>query len=306
VRPRFLFIFLLLSSLTVPGRTIKVREPVRFLALGDSYTIGQSVAITERWPVQFINGLTNLGYTVDELKIIAQTGWRTDNLKSAIGEQLPLTGYNLVSLLIGVNNQFQGGSQAAYANEFEALLQQAIFLAGGSPSHVFVLSIPDYAYTPFGNGNPAISDAIDEFNEINRIISEEYQVSYIDITPISRKGLAQPELVAADGLHPSGLMYAQWVQEVLRRVEREVGMSENQLNEGEVSFSLLNRHLKLNNMGSDAGLSIYDANGKKVMEDRLSFGEMKTVTLERFTEGLYFLVVRNQKRVIYTKKLLLF
>ncbi|MBK9356938.1 MAG: SGNH/GDSL hydrolase family protein [Bacteroidales bacterium] len=306
MRPGFLFIFLLLSSLAGSSRTIKVREPVRFLALGDSYTIGQSVAITDRWPSQFLNGLTNLGYNVGELKIIAQTGWRTDNLKSAIGEQLPLTGNNLVSLLIGVNNQFQGGSSTAYANEFEDLLRQAILLAGGSPRHVFVLSIPDYAFTPFGNGNPAISDEIDEFNEINRIISEEYQVSYIDITPISRKGLAQPDLVASDGLHPSGLMYDQWVQEILKCIEKDVGMPDNQLNESKVSFSLLNRYLKLNNTGSEAGLAIYDVNGKKIIEDRLPMGDLKTLNLSGLTGGLYFLVVRNQKRMIYKTKLLLF
>ncbi len=233
MKRRISVIFFLFFITSAIGQTIKVREPVSFLALGDSYTIGQSVGATERWPVQFMSELRRLGYGTGELKIIAQTGWRTDNLKNAINQQLPLNGYNLVSLLIGVNNQYQGGDILTYAKEFEELLVQSLSLAGGSPSHVFVLSIPDYAYTPFGNGSPDISAEIDEFNEINRLITQQYNVKYIDITPISRKGLAQPELVASDGLHPSGLMYAQWVAEILKHVEKEVGISENQIIEEE-------------------------------------------------------------------------
>lgn len=199
------FIFLL--KLQAYSQKISIGEPVHFLALGDSYTIGQSVSTSERWPNQLVSELSSQGFNVAELRIIAQTGWRTDNLQSAISQLLPLTGYNLVSLLIGVNNQFQGGSIQTYTQQFDDLLQQAIWLAGNDPRHVFVLSIPDYAYTPFGGGNSAISAAIDEFNSVNRFITETYNVRYIDITPISRKGLEDPSLVAIDGLHPSGKMY---------------------------------------------------------------------------------------------------
>jgi lysophospholipase L1-like esterase len=221
-------LFLLLLTLVSQGfsQTIRIKEPVRFLALGDSYTIGQSVSVDERWPEQFIAELVRLGYDVDELKIIAQTGWRTDNLQNAINQQMPLSGYNLVSLLIGVNNQYQGGSIQVYSQQFEALLQQAISLTGYNAARVFVLSIPDYAYTPFGNGNPEISAEIDAFNAVNRLITEANNVKYIDITPISRNGLEQPELVAGDGLHPSGLMYGLWVQEIVKHIEKEVGIQD--------------------------------------------------------------------------------
>ena len=298
------FFFLFYIS-AVTGQTIKVREPVSFLALGDSYTIGQSVGETERWPVQFLHELGRLGYGVGELKIIAQTGWRTDNLQNAINQQLPLNGYNLVSLLIGVNNQYQGGNIQTYAKEFEELLDQAIFIAGGSPSHVFILSIPDYAYTPLGNGNPNISAEIDEFNQINRQIADDYNVTYVDITPISRKGLVQPELVASDGLHPSGLMYAQWVAEILKNVEKEVGISEKLISEEKISYSLLNRQLSLNSTVNDSELFIYNLNGQMVMTEKLIAGSGSKVNLSALADGLYFLLVRDKERVIFTTKIFL-
>lgn len=305
MKRRVSVIFFLFFITSLNGQTIKVREPVSFLALGDSYTIGQSVGATERWPVQFMLELGRLGYGTGELKIIAQTGWRTDNLTNAINQQLPLNGYNLVSLLIGVNNQYQGGDIMTYAKEFEELLVQSLSLAGGSPSHVFVLSIPDYAYTPFGNGNPVISQEIDEFNEINRIISREYNVKYIDITPISRKGLAQPELVASDGLHPSGLMYAQWVAEILKNVEKEVGISEKPVIEEKVSYTLLNRQLSLNHTGNNSELLLYNLNGQMVMAEKLTDDSGAMANLNTLADGLYFLMVRDEKRVIFTTKIFL-
>jgi len=175
----FILAFVLKSA---EAQRIKIQDPVHFLALGDSYTIGQSVSIYDRWPNLLSNELTKLGYTVAEVKFIAQTGWRTDNLKNAIGQQQPLTGYNLVSLLIGVNNQYQGGSTATYYTEFEDLLNIALQLASGKPEHVFVLSIPDYAYTPYGGGSSFISNMIDEFNSINKIIKQSYGIKYIYIT----------------------------------------------------------------------------------------------------------------------------
>ncbi|MHC1776677.1 MAG: GDSL-type esterase/lipase family protein [Lentimicrobium sp.] len=305
MKRRISLIFFFFCIAAANGQTIKVREPVNFLALGDSYTIGQSVGATERWPVQFMLELGRLGYGTGELKIIAQTGWRTDNLQNAINQQLPLNGHNLVSLLIGVNNQYQGGNTQTYAKEFEELLEQAISIAGGSPSHVFVLSIPDYAYTPYGNGNPDISAEIDEFNQINRIIAEEYSVKYIDITPISRKGLAQPELVASDGLHPSGLMYFQWIEEILKSVEKEVGISEKPIIEEKVSYTLLNRQLSLNHTGNNSEMVIYNLNGQKVVSERLTVDSGTMVNLNALADGLYFLLVRDEERVIFTTKIFL-
>ena len=184
----------------------------KFLALGDSYTIGESVTVAERWPVQLAKALRGKKIAVEDPWIIATTGWRTDDLKKAILAAKPSNDFDMVSLLIGVNNQYQGKPVAEYAPEFEELLKMAIVFAGGDKKRVFVVSIPDYGYTPFGKGNQEkISKQIDEFNEVNRSIALRYGVPYIDITGISRRGLAEPHLVASDGLHPSGEMYKAWV-----------------------------------------------------------------------------------------------
>ena len=196
---------------------------VRFLALGDSYTIGASVDETERWPVQLSNSLVERGFVMDELTIVATTGWRTDNLKQAILDANLPKHYSLVSLLIGVNDQYQGYDKNWYEPRFEELLNMAIDLAGGNKKAVFVLSIPDYAYTPFGqeSNEESISKEINVFNNINRSITESYGITYINITRISRKGLTNPSLVATDGLHPSGEMYSEWVSLILEKISIE-------------------------------------------------------------------------------------
>lgn len=196
---------------------------VRLLALGDSYTIGQSVATNDRWPNQLARELARGNIFVDSVRIIAKTGWRTDNLANAIATQNPDSNWNLVGLLIGVNNQYQGRSVQDYAPEFEELLETAITLAGGNKDHVFVVSIPDYGFTPFGQSDqPRISAELDQFNAVNRSISQQYQVAYYDITPISREGLARPELVAGDNLHPSGIQYEEWVESFWIRVAEQL------------------------------------------------------------------------------------
>jgi lysophospholipase L1-like esterase len=192
-----------------------------YLALGDSYTIGESVSESERWPNQLAQALTKKGVAVAPPKIIATTGWRTDNLKDAIIKADLHHDYDLVSLLIGVNNQYQGKSAEQYAIEFEDLLKTAIALAKGKSNHVFVVSIPDYGYTPFGlTKKETISQQIDEFNAINKSISEKYNVAYYNITDLSRKGLDDPTLVAADKLHPSGKMYTLWMERILEKFSR--------------------------------------------------------------------------------------
>ncbi|MEQ1585021.1 MAG: SGNH/GDSL hydrolase family protein [Cyclobacteriaceae bacterium] len=184
------------------------KKEFKYLALGDSYTIGESVAEAERWPNQLAQKLK-----IPNPKIIATTGWRTDDLNGAIKSANLTNDYDLVSLLIGVNNQYQGKSAAQYEIEFEDLLKTAIKLAKGKSKNVFVVSIPDYGFTPFGKPKQEIiTPQIDEFNQINKRIADKYQISYFNITEISRKGLDDPTLVAADGLHPSGKMYAQWVE----------------------------------------------------------------------------------------------
>lgn len=192
----------------------------KYLALGDSYTIGESVSEAERWPNQLRDSLNKKGYAIGKPTIIATTGWRTDNLKNAMNIAQLKPEYDLVSLLIGVNNQYQGKSSDQYAIEFEDLLKTAIHLAKGRKENVFVVSIPDYGFTPFGKPKKeAITKAIDLFNEINARITYKYKVQYFNITEISRDGLADPSLVAGDGLHPSGKMYAQWVELIVRDLE---------------------------------------------------------------------------------------
>lgn len=184
----------------------------KYLALGDSYTIGESVPEEERWPVVLTERLRADGGELEDAEIIATTGWTTGNLISAIDFQEPSEDYDLVSLLIGVNNEFQGRTLDEYRTEFEELLDTSIRLAKGDTSRVFVVSIPDYGYTPFGQSNQAaISASIDQFNAANLEITNAYGIRYFDITPISREAFNGPGYVAGDGLHPSGYQYSLWV-----------------------------------------------------------------------------------------------
>lgn len=213
---RYLLFISLLMTLSI---SMNAQEK-KYLALGDSYTIGESVSEAERWPNQLRDSLNKKGYAIGKPTIIATTGWRTDNLKNAMNIAQIKPEYDLVSLLIGVNNQYQGKSSDQYAIEFEDLLKTAIHLAKGRKENVFVVSIPDYGFTPFGKPKQeAITKAIDLFNEINARITYKYKVQYFNITEISRDGLTDPSLVAGDGLHPSGKMYAQWVEMIVRDLE---------------------------------------------------------------------------------------
>lgn len=187
---------------------------LRMLALGDSYTIGESVPDTDRYPVQTVQKLcTESGICLARPEIIATTGWTTANLLNALSEAKPEGPYAAVTLLIGVNNQYQGRSQSEYKAQLAELLQQAITLTGNKPSHVLVLSIPDYSVTPFGQSTPAplrIAAQIDSFNLINRQLSADYGVQWLDITTASRKAAGDRSLIARDGLHFSGKEYEIW------------------------------------------------------------------------------------------------
>jgi len=211
-----ILLILFYVSFSAMGQELVIQKNLRFLALGDSYTIGESVLPDERWPEQLKAILQKKGIHTEQLRIIATTGWRTDDLKNAMDAANLSPDYNLVSLLIGVNNYYQGKSVESYAPEFEKLLNTAIALAGGNTENVFVVSIPDYGYTPFGKNKQAeISKGIDAFNEANERISKKLGVKYIYITDISRRGLDEPNLVANDELHPSGKMYAAWVNRIM-------------------------------------------------------------------------------------------
>ena len=181
-----------------------------YLALGDSYTIGQSVLEAERFPNQTVSLLRAQNIKINDPKIIAASGWVTKNLIDALNTDPPKDNYNVVSLLIGVNNQYQGRRFDDYKTEFTLLLTRAIQYAGNKPTHVFVLSIPDYSVTPFASGSDKeqIAAEIDQYNLVNKSISLQLGVNYLDITPISRE--SEPALIASDGLHPSGKQYKRW------------------------------------------------------------------------------------------------
>ncbi len=189
---------------------------LRYLALGDSYTIGESVAEAERFPNQLAALLANEGLTVD-VEIIARTGWTTDELWQGIQAETVEPSYDMVSLLIGVNNQYRGRDIEEYREGFAFLLNKAIEYAGGDVKRIIVFSIPDWGVTPFAYGRDAttIAAEIDAFNQVNLEETQKAGAHYVDVTPVSRKAKDDPSFVAGDGLHPSGKMYAEWARSAL-------------------------------------------------------------------------------------------
>lgn len=193
-------------------------QNIRYLALGDSYTIGQSVCETCRFPEQLKRQLEMILNATVNLKIIAQTGWTTATLINEIASENPSNDQDLVTLLIGVNNQYQNQPFAFYEQQFPELLNSAIFLAKGDKNRVIVVSIPDYAFSPFGQSgnNPGIiSTEIDQYNAFAANHCQQNGVAFVNITDITREGIQNPDLIASDGLHPSELAYAKFVERIL-------------------------------------------------------------------------------------------
>lgn len=192
------------------------RAQIAYLALGDSYTIGEGVAESDRWPLQLAHALREDGIPLADPHIIATTGWTTDELSAAIDEVEPLGVYGFVSLLIGVNNQYRGRDVGEYTDQFAALLERAIGFADGRANRVLVLSIPDWGVTQFATlsaGDRAhISGELDAFNAAAQAICAQHGVAFVDTTPVSRVHGAEPAMMAEDGLHPSAAMYVEWIQ----------------------------------------------------------------------------------------------
>lgn len=209
---RWLIALLLLSSCSSVNDEPRGK---RYLALGDSYTIGESVPESERFPNQLARELG-----IPAPQIIAKTGWTTDELNAAIDAANPQGPFDLVTLLIGVNNQYRGRDAEEYRREFAALLQRAIGFAGGDPSKVIVISIPDWGVTPFAEGRDRrkIANEIDRHNLINQEEGMKARASYVSITGISRRD--DPALVADDKLHPSGKQYGEWVKLIAATARR--------------------------------------------------------------------------------------
>lgn len=217
---QFTMMFMLISC-QEKAETQTNNEPIQYLALGDSYTIGQGVDTLDRWPNQLSSKLEQDGYTIEKTDIIAQTGWKTSDLLNAI-EDSSLENYNLMSLLIGVNNQFSGIPFEIYANEFNELINQMIDAVGSN--RIFVVSIPDYGVTPFGSNNSeTIAQELDDYNEYARSRCQALNIPYINITEISRSLGASDGALASDNLHPSGIQYAEWVEEIAPAVTEIIG-----------------------------------------------------------------------------------
>lgn len=220
---------LLLACKKDPAQSDMINIPnvpsssLSYLALGDSYTIGEAVSQKESFPFQLSSQLKNTGLDFSAPKVIAKTGWTTAELQAAIkADNTVNTTYSLVTLLIGVNNQYRGNSIDTYRKEFKELLQTAIIFAGGNKKHVFVVSIPDWGVTPFakqsGRDPKIIAQEIDAFNAVNKEESQAMGITYTDITPASRNASTDPALIANDGLHPSGKMYADWASALTPKI----------------------------------------------------------------------------------------
>ncbi|QNA46146.1 SGNH/GDSL hydrolase family protein [Lacibacter sediminis] len=199
-------------------------KPLTYLALGDSYTIGESVPLEKNFPHQVVALLRKEKINIDDPAIIAKTGWTTDELQEQLSRVRLAVPFDFVTLLIGVNNQYRGRSEKEYAQQFEELLQQAIGYAGDKTNHVIVLSIPDWGVTPFAKdrNRKKIAKEIDAFNAINEKIAKKYKVHYINITPFTRDAATDKTLVADDGLHPSAKDYARWAEKVKEVMMKEL------------------------------------------------------------------------------------
>ncbi|UXI69150.1 SGNH/GDSL hydrolase family protein [Tahibacter amnicola] len=209
--------WLLGAVLATQGVSTGVSE-LRFLALGDSYTIGEGVSAPERWPHQLAAQLRANGVPLSDPTIVATTGWTTDELSAAMDKAALSPPYDLVTLSIGVNNQYRGYPVDQYRTEFAALLDRAIMLAGHRPERVVVVSIPDWGVTTFGAGSgrdtATIARELDTFNTVNREEARKRRVAWADVAPASRRAGNSPDQLASDGLHPSGRQYTGWVREI--------------------------------------------------------------------------------------------
>ena len=197
---------------------------MRYLALGDSYTIGEGVPEDGRWPVLLARALRDEGIALEEPRVIATTGWTTDELSAAMDAAEPLGTWDFVSLLIGVNNQYRGRELANYHHEFQGLLERAIALAGGDTRRVLVLSIPDWGVTPFGAASgrdlAQVARELDAFNACAAELCAQHGVCFVDITGLSRERGGEPAMLVEDGLHPSAAMYRLWTERALPFMRR--------------------------------------------------------------------------------------
>jgi lysophospholipase L1-like esterase len=265
------------------------------LALGDSYTIGASVEVNERWPHQLVSQLRTLGVEADFPDYIATSGWTTQNLLGRMQNELPNEkSYNLISILIGVNNQYQGRNIDEYEPDLREIIELALDLVNRDSRRIMILSIPDYAYTPFGSGFENISEEIDAYNSIKQRVAGEYKIPFINITDISREGLITTSLVASDGLHPSGEQYARWVQQaIVPRLLFEKSLSDMEQEEMDRAAIRLypNPSGPLLYMDGDLEIDrihIYNVMGKMVLDSGI-IGLPARIDVSHLESGAYML-----------------
>lgn len=225
--PSILTLGVVLSSFMISEKDMPEKsKPFTYLALGDSYTIGEGVEEKDRYPVQLITALNKIDQNSwSSPQVIAKTGWTVDELEVGINQsQTDEQGYDLVTLLIGVNNQYRGRPVADFEKDFEAMLRRAIDFARGQKDHVVVLSIPDWGVTPFAVSRNSdqikVAREIDAYNSAKKAICDRYEVVFIDITEDYRAIGAKPEMVVEDQLHPSALVYKRWTEKLLTEVQK--------------------------------------------------------------------------------------
>ena len=286
---RYIRILLLLLSVQVYAQ-IQVKEPIRFLALGDSYTIGESVNYNERWPSKLYDSLGNLGVDQDTLVYVAATGWTTSNLKYAIDNRSLTNDFNLVSLLIGVNNQYQRKSFSLYEKEFPELIELALSFVNNDTNQLFVVSIPDYAYTPFGRGNQNISIALDRYNQFANDYCDSLGITFYNITDISRKGLEQTNLVANDNLHPSAVQYEIWVDLIMATYSKSPLTSTKQKSHKSLRIFPNPVENTLFIEGEKTSYKIYNKFGVLVQQGTSN----KAINVSRLLPGVYSIEMKNK------------
>lgn len=195
-----------------------------YLALGDSYTIGESVQLNKSFPYQVVQLLRHKEYSFNAPEIIAKTGWTTEELQNDINKTILLSKYDFVTLLIGVNNQYRGLDAIEYKQQFEEILKRAIELVNGKKEHVIIISIPDYSVTSYAKSMDVgkISREIEVFNGINKALSIQYKVQYVDITAGSKAAKNDSSLIAQDGLHPSEKEYSKWAKKIVEVITSQL------------------------------------------------------------------------------------
>lgn len=216
-----LFVFFVILVFFINNRSVS-SKPFTYLALGDSYTVGEGVAIYESFPYQTVQFLRKAGHDFNSPEIFAKTGWTTDELKNGIKQTFFRASYDFVSLLIGVNDQYREKGLQAYSTNFELLLKLAIGFAANKPDHVFVLSIPDWGSTPFAadKNSEMITNEINSFNDVNVKIAARYKVNYITLAQFKNEFLSGQSWLAPDLLHPSGKEYAKWALRLAEEIQK--------------------------------------------------------------------------------------